>query len=56
MWSREIWPFYRASFRHQVDVMVAMLLKGIDPEREFYFYHDDPEEMLVTAREIVAGA
>lgn len=54
MWSRETWPFYRASFRHQVDVMVAMLLKGIDPERAFFFY-EDPEEMLVTAREIVAG-
>lgn len=53
MWSREIWPFYRASFRHQVDVMVAMLLKGIDPER-FHFY-EDPEPLLATAREIAAG-
>ena len=54
MWKFPDWPFRGASFAHQVDVMVAMLLKGIDPER-FHFYDDDPEEMLVTARAIAAG-
>lgn len=51
---RNNWPFTRASVRHQIDVLVAMLRKGIDPERTYYFW-DDPEPMLVTAREIAAG-
>jgi hypothetical protein len=53
MWRFPDWPFTRASAQHQIDVMVAMLLKGIDPER-FHFY-DDPEPLLATAREIAAG-
>jgi hypothetical protein len=54
MWSSETWPFYRASVRHQIDVMVAFLLRGIDPSERFFFY-DDPEEMVSLAREIAAG-
>jgi len=54
MWSRETWPFWRASVRHQIDVMVAFLLRGIDPSERFFFY-DDPEPLLAVAREVAAG-
>jgi hypothetical protein len=43
----------RSSLEHQVDVMVAMLRAGLDPER--FHFHDDPEEMVSLAREIAAG-
>jgi len=53
MWRFPDWPWMRSSVEHQIDVMVAMLRAGLDPER-FHFY-DDPEPLLVTAREIAAG-
>ena len=54
---RNNWPFTRASVRHQIDVMVAFLLRGIDPSERFFFpdFHDDPEPLLAVAREIAAG-
>jgi hypothetical protein len=53
MWRFPDWPWMRSSVEHQIDVMVAMLRAGLDPER--FHFHDDPEPLLVTAREIAAG-
>ena len=55
MWRFPEWPWRASSERHQIDVLVALIRQGIDPLTRWSFVWEDPEPLLATARDIVAG-